>query len=158
MNPRVLSLLLLGAVAVAVTVALIVRSGEGEPEAQGVRIGFDVLDADCGFKSVVTTEQSIPPQEGEFCLVRVNITNQGDQPVRLDPACQYLISAAGQRYAPRPDVLGADPASTQAFQQPIGAGQLVEDAGLYYDVPSGTKAATAELHAVCDGDPTRVEL
>jgi hypothetical protein len=158
MRPKTLAVAVLVVVAAGVGTTLILRLGGGESEVKPAQVTFDVLDAECGFKSVVTAQRSIPPEEGEFCLVRVDITNRGSQPVRLDPTCQFLISAAGERHGPRPDVLGADPASNQAFQAPIGPGQLVEDAGLYYDVPAGTEPATAEFHALCAGEPTRVDL
>jgi hypothetical protein len=161
MNPRVLAIAILLVVAVAVTVSLLVLDrddGGTEADQAPVNVAFDVLDAECGYANVVTAQGSIPPQQGEFCLVRVTITNQGGGAARLDPSCQFLVSATGQRYAPRPDVLEVDEASNQAFRAPVGPGQVVEDAGLYYDVPAGTKAGAAEFHTACEGELIRVDL
>ncbi|HEV3475511.1 MAG TPA: DUF4352 domain-containing protein [Actinomycetota bacterium] len=162
MNPRLLATVILLTVAAAVVVALILTDGgdtAGRDEGGGgEQVTFDVLDGECGYKSVVTAERSIAPEQGEFCLVRVNITNPGTEPARLDPSCQFFVAATGERFAPRPDVLGLDPASSQAFQTPIGPGQLVEDVGLYYDVPAGTKPGSAQLHGVCGENPVKVPL
>jgi len=161
MNPRLFAIAVLLVVAVGVAVSLLVLDpNDGGTEAEGgaPNIAFQVLDAECGYESVVTAQQTILPQRDEFCLVRVTLTNRGGEAARLDPSCQFLLSATGERYAPRPDVLAQDQASNQAFQAPIGPGQVVEDAALYYDVPAGSEPATAELNAVCGGDPMTVDL
>jgi hypothetical protein len=161
MNPRVLAIAILLVVAVAVTVSLLVldrEDGGTDADQAPSDVAFDILDGECGYANVVTAQGSIPPQQGEFCLVRVTITNQGAEAARLDPSCQFLVSATGERYTPRPDVLTVDEASNRAFQAPIAPGQVVEDAGLYYDVPAGTNAASAEFHTACDREPIRVDL
>jgi hypothetical protein len=158
MNPRVLSLVILATVAVAVIVVLVLRGGNGDEQAPGADVGFEVLDAGCGYENVVTAQQTIPPSNDEFCLIRVTVTNRGETAASLSPECQFLVSTTGERYAPRTDILAVDSASRAAFQAPIGPGQVIEDAGLYYDVAGGTKPATAEFHSVCDGEPTTVDL
>lgn len=161
MSPRLLAIVILVVVGVAVSVSLLVldRDVDGtEADQAPPDVAFDVLDADCGYQNVVTAQGSIPPQQGEFCLVRVTITNQGGEAARLDPSCQFLVSETGERYPPRPDVLEVDEASNQAVQAPIGPGQVVEDAGLYYDVPAGTKPSAAEFHTACEEELIRVDL
>jgi hypothetical protein len=151
-------LVILVAVAAAVIAVLVLRGKDGSEPVPTADVGFEVLDAGCGYENVVTAQQTIPPSNDEFCLIRVTVTNRGEAAATLSPECQFMVSTAGERFTPRTDVLAVDSASRAAFQTPIGPGQIVEDAGLYYDVAGGTKPATAEFHAVCDGEPTTVDL
>ena len=139
-------------------VVLIVRGGDGSEPATSADVGFQVLDAGCGYQNVVTAQQTIAPQNDEFCLVRVTVTNRGEAAATLSPECQFLVSTTGERYGPRPDVLAFDSASVAAFQDPIGAGQVIEDAALYYDVSAGTQPGTAEFHRACGDAPITVNL
>jgi hypothetical protein len=151
-------LVILVAVAAAVIVVLVLRGTDGSEPTPAADVGFDVLDAGCGYENVVTAQQTIPPSNDEFCLIRVTVTNRGEGAATLSPQCQFLVSTAGERFAPRIDVLAVDSASRAAFQAPIGPGQVIEDAGLYYDVPGGTKPASAEFHSACDDEPITVDL
>ena len=119
---------------------------------------FEVVNGDCGYASVVTATETILAERGVFCLVRFNLTHEGEQARRLDPSCQYLIDRSGTRHGQREDVLGFDETSRMAFERPVGPGEYIEDAALYYDVAKGTKAAAVEMHASCTGTGVRLRV
>jgi len=141
--------------------------GPGEP-ATPVRARSDVASdgpfryhlvrGRCGYGTVVTATQNVAPQEGEFCLVAVDVTNQGEAPGRLRQECQYLIDASGRRHRIRSDVLALEEASLEAFRAPLEAGQEVADVAFYFDVPEGTEARSLELHSTCDSPGVRIPL
>jgi len=160
----------MGAVAVAAgTAVAILAGGNGAEKPAGpVRARSDVaadgplmyhvIQGRCGYGAVVTATQNVPPSQGEFCLVTVDVTNQGEAPARLRQECQYLIDVSGRRYRIRSDVLALEEGSLEAFRAQLEPGQEVPDVALYFDVPEGTEASAVELHSTCDSRGVRIPL
>lgn len=96
--------------------------------------------------------------EGEFCLVALNVSNEGDTPASLDPSCQLLLDGESGRYSPDKKVMGLDELAVDGFGQEIGPGEVVENSALYYDVPKGTDPVALELHETCEGPGVRLPL
>jgi hypothetical protein len=119
---------------------------------------FELITGKCGYEVVVTADTTVDPNTGEFCLVRLDVRNSGDEPRSLDSSCQYLIDTSGARHRQREDVLPLDEVTTELFEQEIAPQTLVHDAGLYYDVPKGTEAAAVELHAPCGSRGLRIPV
>jgi hypothetical protein len=93
--------------------------------------------------------------QGEFVVVRVDVTNIGDAPSTLSSGSQYAY--AGQaRYADT-HVLGLEN-SDRAFRENINPGNKVTNVPLVFDVPPGTKLTHLELHDSLFSGGVRVNL
>ena len=110
---------------------------------------FEIMDGRCGYANVVTATETIEPERDEFCLVRLTVTNEGQERRRLDASCQFLIDGAGGRHTQREDVLPVDQTTWSVFGKRVAPGKSIQDAALYYDVPEGTKARRVEMHGSC---------
>jgi hypothetical protein len=122
-----------------------------EPEAAGIG---DTLN-DGQFDFVVTAVE--PPVEtvgedfmaeeaqGQFVIVRVTVTNVGDEARTLDSSSQYLYDADGRKYETSGAIFTL-PDYDKAFLQNINPGNTVTDAPLLYDVPDGFVPTSIELH------------
>jgi len=165
---RLLAALGVAAVAAGAIVAILAGGDEPDGPPTPVRARSDVatdgpfryhmIQGRCGYGAVVTATQNVPPREGEFCLVTVDVTNQGQAPGRLRQECQYLIDASGRRHRIRSDVLALEEESLEAFQAQLEAGQEVPDVAFYFDVPEGTEVRAVELHSTCDSRGVRIPL
>ena len=83
--------------------------------------------------------------QGEFVIVRVNVTNFGGKAQTLTATGQFLINDKGQRLAPSSAIMlleGAD----KIFEENINPGNTVMDAPLLFDVTPGTIITSIELH------------
>ena len=129
-------------------------------------IGQSVRDGKFAF--IVTSVQ--PPEklltdrlgisetaQGEFVIVRVNVTNIGYEARTLTATDQFLISAKGQRFATSAAISSLKD-SDQLFVEKINPGQTVYDAPLLFDVPAGTTMASIELHDSASSGGARVKL
>jgi hypothetical protein len=129
-------------------------------------IGQSVRDVKFAF--IVTSVQ--PPEklltnrlgisetaQGEFVIVRVNVTNIGYEARTLTATDQFLISAKGQRFATSAAISSLK-GSDQLFVEKINPGQTVYDAPLLFDVPAGTTMASIELHDSASSGGARVKL
>ena len=129
-------------------------------------IGQSVRDGKFAF--IVTSVQ--PPEklltdrlgisetaQGEFVIVRVNVTNIGYEARTLTATDQFLISAKGQRFATSAAISSLK-GSDQLFVEKINPGQTVYDAPLLFDVPAGTTMASIELHNSASSGGARVKL
>jgi hypothetical protein len=127
---------------------------ESIPSTAGVEEGirFEVLSGRCGYEVVVTPEVTVSPENGQFCLVRLDVRNRGDVPRSFDPSCQFLIDTAGGRHTQREDVLPLDEESADFFEQELPPNTLASDIALYYDVAMGIEAEAVEMHTSC-GSP-----
>jgi Domain of unknown function (DUF4352) len=126
-----------------------------EPEAApAAGIGTPVRDGQ--FEFVVTGIENVgteigDPQfmsetaQGEYLIVRVDITNIGDEPRMFDASTQYLYDAESSRYDASSDAYLLDDFD-KAFLEEINPGNTVTAAPLLYDVPSGFVPASIELH------------
>jgi hypothetical protein len=82
--------------------------------------------------------------QGEFVIVRVDVTNVGNKEQRLGCSCQFLFSDTGQKFAPSPSILST--LDALKYVQWIPPGSTVKDALVLFDVAPGTKAVHVELH------------
>jgi hypothetical protein len=95
--------------------------------------------------------------QGEFVIVRVSVTNIGDEAQTLMSTGQKLINDKGQQFEPSTAILslkGAD----KFFLQNINPGNTVKGAPLLFDVAPGTKIASVELHDSILSDGVKVKL
>jgi hypothetical protein len=120
-------------------------------------IRFELLSARCGYEVVVTAETTVPPDNGQFCLVRLDVRNKGEVARSFDPSCQFLIDTTGSRHPQREDVLPLDADTADFFEQELPPKSVAQDIGLYYDVVKEIEAAEVELHTSCDSPGVRVE-
>lgn len=88
-----------------------------------------------------TTESA----QGEFVIVRVNVTNLGGEAKTLTATGQFLVNDKGQRFAPSSAVMLVDGAA-KIFLENINPGSTVMDAPLLFDVTPGTTITSIELH------------
>jgi len=81
---------------------------------------------------------------GEFVVVRVNITNVGNEAQSPDCSCQLLHNEKGREFEPSPAILSTTGALK--FVRQIDPGETVKDVIVLFDVAPGTKAVNIELH------------
>ena len=95
--------------------------------------------------------------QGEFVIVRVTVTNIGNEAQTLMSTGQVLFNNKGQKFEPSTAILslkGAD----KFFLQNINPGNTVKGAPLLFDVAPGTKIANIELHDSPFSDGVKVKL
>jgi Domain of unknown function (DUF4352)/Protein of unknown function (DUF2510)/Domain of unknown function (DUF4190) len=126
---------------------------EEPPAPEGAGFGDTVRDGQ--FEFTVTGIQ--PPVEtvgedflaeeaqGQFIIVRVTVTNVGDEARTLDASSQYLYDADGRRYETSSALFTLEDAD-KVFLENINPGNTVTDAPLLYDVPDGFVPVSIELH------------
>jgi Domain of unknown function (DUF4352) len=81
--------------------------------------------------------------QGEFVIVRVEVSNIGKDPRSLSSGSQYAY-AGEARYADTL-IIGLEGAD-RAFVENINPGNKVTEVPLVFDVPPGTKLTQVELH------------
>lgn len=82
---------------------------------------------------------------GEFVIVRVNVTNFGDEETPpLDCSCQFLVNDKGQKLEPSPAILSLKDALK--YVEWVNPGDTVKGAPVLFDVVPGTKIVNIELH------------
>ena len=81
---------------------------------------------------------------GEFVVVRVNVTNVGNQAQSPDCSCQLLHNDEGREFEPSPVILSTTGALK--FVQQLDPGETVKDVLVLFDVAPGTKVVNIELH------------
>jgi len=82
--------------------------------------------------------------KGEFVVVRVNVTNIGDQTRTPNCSCQILFNDKGQKFEPSSSILSTKEALK--FVRRIDPGDTVNGLIMLFDVAPGTKAVNIELH------------
>lgn len=128
-------------------------------------IGTRVRDAD--FEFVVTgverpgktfpgKTQTTLTAKGEFVIVRVDVTNVGDDARRLDCQCQYLLNDKGQATSPSTAILYTKDALK--YVQLIEPGSTVWGAPVVFDVAPGTRVVNIELHGSSTSQGVQVSL
>lgn len=128
-------------------------------------IGTRVRDGD--FEFVVTgverpgktfpgKAQTTLTAKGEFVIVRVDVTNVGDDARRLDCRCQYLLNDKGQATSPSTAILYTKDALK--YVQLIEPGSTVLGAPVVFDVAPGTKVVNIELHGSSTSQGVQVSL
>jgi hypothetical protein len=126
-------------------------ASEPEPAAPG--LGTAVRDGQ--FEFVVTGVEDVgktvgpdviqEEAQGTFLIVRVDVTNIGDEARMLDSSSQYLYDADGRKYDASSAIFVLEDFD-KAFLENINPGNTVTGAPLLYDVPEGFVPATIELH------------
>jgi hypothetical protein len=124
------------------------------PEPAVAGIGTPVRDGKfeftvTGVERVGTTIGESFTQEtaqGEYLIVRVNVTNVGDEPQVLSSSGQVLYNDKGQKYEPSSDALFSLEGASDFFLQEINPGNFITGAPLLFDVPPGTVLDRIELH------------
>jgi hypothetical protein len=95
--------------------------------------------------------------QGEFVVVRLNVTNIGYEVRSVTATNQFLIGAQGQRFA-----TSAAASSLQGTQEilreKINPGNTVYDVPLLFDVTPGTTIADIELHDSASSAGVKVSL
>ena len=95
--------------------------------------------------------------QGEFVIVRVDVTNIGYEARTLTATDQFLISDKGQRFATSAATLSLA-GSEEIFLKKINPGHTVNGASLLFDVPAGTTVAGVELHDSASSPGVTVKL
>jgi hypothetical protein len=94
--------------------------------------------------------------QGEFVIVRVDVTNVGSTEKRLGCSCQFLFSDKGQKFAPSPSILRTKDALK--YVEWINPGETVKDASMLFDVAAGTRVLNIELHDSASSQGVHVKL
>jgi len=117
--------------------------GLGQPVRDG-KFEFVVTSIECGITRVGDAYLYRDAQ-GQFCLVRLTVTNIGDWPQMFTAANQHAYNAAGQWYdADSVAGLYLD-VNSRAFLEDINPGNSVE-ATLVFDIPPDGAITKLELH------------
>jgi hypothetical protein len=95
--------------------------------------------------------------QGEFVIVRVDVTNIGYEARTLTATDQFLISDKGQRFATSA-ATSSLAGSEEIFLEKINPGHTVNDASLLFDVPAGTMVTGVELHDSASSPGVKVKL
>jgi hypothetical protein len=115
---------------------------------QSVRDGkfaFIVTAVQPPARSLTYQPGSTVTAQGEFIIVRVDVTNIGFDARTLTTTDQFLVSDTGQRYATSAAISYLK-GSEKIFLDKINPGNTVNDAPLLFDVAPGTTIASIELH------------
>ncbi|HEY5248926.1 MAG TPA: DUF4352 domain-containing protein [Dermatophilaceae bacterium] len=94
--------------------------------------------------------------QGEFVIVRVDVTNVGTKAVRLSSSGQFLFNEKGQEFATSPAILSTKDALK--YVRWINPGDTVNGASMLFDVAPGTKTRDIELHASQSSAGVKVKL
>ena len=127
---------------------------------QSVRDGkfaFIVTSVRPPHKSLTNRLGTTETAQGEFVIVRVNVTNLGYEARTLTATDQFLISDKGQRF-PTSAAISSLAGSEKIFLEKINPGHTVNDASLLFDVPAGTTISGVELHDSASSIGVKVKL
>lgn len=93
---------------------------------------------------------------GEFVIVRVNVTNIGNEARSLDSRSQFLLNEKGQTLEPSSAILLTRDALE--FVHLINPGNMLKGAPVLFDVAPGTKIVNIELHDTSFSQGVKVRL
>ncbi len=140
-------------------------SGGAQGQAAAAGIGTKVRDGTFEFvvtgverpgKSFPGKLQTTLTAGGEFVIVRVDVTNVGDEARRLDCQCQYLLNDKGQAISPSSRILYTKDALK--YVELIYPGVTVIGAPVVFDVAPETLIVNIELHGSSTSQGVRVRL
>lgn len=128
-----------------------------EQPARDGKFEFTVHSApDCS-KTTLGTEFINTKAQGVFCLIKVTVSNIGNEPQYMFADNQYAFNASNQKYsADSSAAIYLDEAS-QTLWDEINPGNKVTGY-LVYDVPAGTELTTLELHDSAFSGGVKVNL
>ena len=95
-------------------------------------------------KTLVGKLNEMLTARGEFVIVRVNVTNIGNEAQSPDCSCQLLHNEKGREFEPSPAILSTTEALK--FVRQIDPGETVKDVLVLFDVAPATKVVNIELH------------
>lgn len=115
------------------------------PTASDGQFEFKVLAMTCGLKSVGVDFLASKAQ-GQFCVIKMQVTNTGTDAQTLFDTNQYVYDAAGRKYeADLSAGISANSSDSQVWIAPINPGNSVTGV-MVYDMPKGDKPASIEVH------------
>lgn len=85
--------------------------------------------------------------QGEFVVVRVDVTNSGTEARTLSSSDQYLFDDQGRKFEASTAIFALEDAD-KTFLEEINPGNVVTGAPLLFDVPAGVVLDRIELHDV----------
>jgi|SRR5450631_519983 len=94
--------------------------------------------------------------QGEFVIVRVDVTNIGAKVQRLGCSCQFLFNDKGKEFATSPAILSTKDALK--YVEWINPGATVRNASVLFDVAPRTKVLNIELHESPSSQGVKVKL
>jgi hypothetical protein len=94
--------------------------------------------------------------QGEFVIVRVDVTNISNKEQRLGCSCHFLFNDKGQKFATSPSILRTKDALK--YVEWINPGDTVKNASVLFDVAPGTKVLNIELHDSLSSQGVKVKL
>ena len=116
---------------------------------------FTVNSVKCGVESV-GPEGFEEKAQGQFCLVKMNVSNIGDEAQMLDGSSQIAFDAAGKKFSTSTSAaIMLDDADT--FLNEINPGNAV-DGTVVFDVPKTVKVVKLELHDSPFSDGVEVKV
>lgn len=133
--------------ATAAGVGSMLRDGRSEFVVTGVQRPGKILAGKAGEKLTA---------QGEFVIVRVNITNIGDQSRPPSYSCHFLFNNQGKKFQPSSAILSTKEALK--FVQQVAPGDTVDGVLMLFDVPTGTILAHIELHDTAQSPGVTVTL
>jgi len=156
-----------GLIALVVIVVVIVvvvtasHSGSGSnggstPASAAGKVGSKVRDGKFQFvvtrvtrvKNVGDTAQGLgDTAQGDYTVLHVTVTNIGNQAQTLDDSAQYIYDGKNRQFSASPsaDIDGNGGNGGGVFLNQINPGDSVHGK-LYFDLPKGDTAVTAQLH------------
>jgi hypothetical protein len=143
------------------------KTNTSPPKAQSVAADIGTKVRDGTFEFVVTGVErpgkaftgkvgETLTAQGEFVIVRVDVTNVGNKEQRLGCSCHFLYNDKGQKFATSPSILRTKDALK--YVEWISPGQTVKDASMLFDVTPGFTAANIELHDSLSSTGVMVKL
>ncbi len=85
--------------------------------------------------------------QGEFVIIRVDVTNSGTEARNLSSSDQYLYDDQGRKFEASTAIFALEDAD-KTFLEAINPGNTVTGAPLLFDVPAGVVLDRIELHDV----------
>lgn len=149
-----------------ILLVVIIMASVGGRDTGTAGIGKSVRDGEFAF--VVTSMQrpgrtltdrsgTTETAQGEFVIVRVNVTNVGSKAKTLAATSQFLVNDKGQRFAPSSAITSLQGADL-IFLKNINPGNTVTGAPILFDVAPGTTIASIELHDSMSSTGVKVKL
>lgn len=153
----------IAAAAVLDTAVKDIGAGENVPAAVTGKIGQSVKDGDFTFVvqsvkcGMTTSGGSIPSKpQGEFCAVKVSVSNHGKEAQMFDASQVEGFIAASKYEADSGASMMANP-NTDTFLNNINPGNSIK-AIVLIDVPVGKQLETVELHDSLFSEGTSVSV
>jgi hypothetical protein len=118
-------------------------AGLNTPARDGM-LEFTVTAISCGRETLSSTDV-IRRAQGEYCLAWLQVRNLGAEARTFAAGSQTAIDARNVAYSNDDSAEFPVNATTQAFLEPIDPSATAKGT-LVFDVPTGTKLSTLELH------------